>query len=89
MPSCLHETLYGTLLKNLFNLAVSYDCSLVEINPLIITAEDDVIALDAKMDFDDNALYRHPDVKEYRDLDEEDPTEVEAGGFGLELHPPG
>jgi succinyl-CoA synthetase beta subunit len=45
----------------------------VEINPLIITAEDDVIALDAKMDFDDNALYRHPDVLEYRDLDEEDP----------------
>jgi len=74
---------FTVLLKNLFNLAVKYDCSLVEINPLIITAEDDVIALDAKMDFDDNALYRHPDVKEYRDLDEEDPTEVEAGGFGL------
>ena len=71
------------------------DASLVEINPLIITAEDDVIALDGKMDFDDNALYRHPDVKEYRDLDEEDPTEVEAevtrtlveslaGGFDVE-----
>jgi succinyl-CoA synthetase beta subunit len=74
---------FTVLLKNLFNLAVQYDCSLVEINPLIITAENDVIALDAKMDFDDNALYRHPDVKEYRDLDEEDPTEVEAGGFGL------
>ena len=71
------------LLKNLYNLAVNYDCSLVEINPLIITAEDDVIALDGKMDFDDNALYRHPDVQEYRDLDEEDPTEVEAGGHGL------
>ena len=74
---------FTILLKNLFNLAVKYDCSLVEINPLIITAEDDVIALDGKMDFDDNALYRHPDVQEYRDLDEEDPTEVEAGSYGL------
>ena len=74
---------FTALLKNLYNLAVQYDCSLVEINPLIITAEDDVIALDGKMDFDDNALYRHPDVKAYRDLDEEDPTEVEAGSHGL------
>ncbi len=74
---------FTILLKNLYNLSVNYDCSLVEINPLIITAEDDVIALDGKMDFDDNALYRHPDVQEYRDLDEEDPKEVEAGGYGL------
>jgi succinyl-CoA synthetase beta subunit len=74
---------FTVLLKNLYNLAVNYDCSLVEINPLIITAEEDVIALDGKMDFDDNALYRHPDVQEYRDLDEEDPTEVEASGHGL------
>ena len=74
---------FTVLLKNLYNLAANYDCSLVEINPLIITAEDDVIALDGKMDFDDNALYRHPDVQEYRDLDEEDPTEVEAGSHGL------
>jgi succinyl-CoA synthetase beta subunit len=74
---------FNVLLKNLYNLAVKYDCSLVEINPLIITAEDDVIALDGKMDFDDNALYRHPDVQAYRDLDEEDPTEVEAGSHGL------
>ncbi len=71
------------LLKNLFNLAVSYDCSLVEINPLVLTAENTVIALDGKIDFDDNALYRHPDIKEYRDLDEEDPTEVEASKYGL------
>ena len=74
---------FTVLVKNLYNLAVQYDCSLVEINPLIITAEDDVIALDGKMDFDDNALYRHPDVQAYRDLDEEDPTEVEAGSYGL------
>ncbi len=74
---------FMVLLKNLFNLAVSYDCSLVEINPLVLTAENDVIALDGKIDFDDNALYRHPDVQEYRDLDEEDPTEVEASQFDL------
>ncbi len=74
---------FMTLLKNLFNLAVNYDCSLVEINPLVLTDDDQVIALDGKMDFDDNALYRHPDVKAYRDLDEEDPAEVEASEHGL------
>jgi succinyl-CoA synthetase beta subunit len=74
---------FTTLLKNLFNLAVSYDCSLVEINPLVLTVQNEVIALDGKMDFDDNALYRHPDVTAYRDLDEEDPTEVEASEYGL------
>ena len=74
---------FMTLLKNLFQLAVSYDCSLVEINPLVLTAENNVIALDGKIDFDDNALYRHPDIKEYRDLDEEDPAEVEASKYGL------
>ena len=74
---------FAALLRNLYKFAVQYDCSMVEINPLILTAEDDVIALDAKVDFDDNALYRHPDIKEYRDLDEEDPTEVEASGHGL------
>jgi succinyl-CoA synthetase beta subunit len=74
---------FMTLLKNLYQLAVSYDCSLVEINPLVLTAENNVIALDGKIDFDDNALYRHPDIKEYRDLDEEDPAEVEASKYGL------
>jgi succinyl-CoA synthetase beta subunit len=72
-----------TLLKNLFEMAVSYDCSLVEINPLVMTTGDDVIALDGKIDVDDNALFRHPDVKAYRDPDEEDPTEVEASQHGL------
>ncbi|WP_373498761.1 ADP-forming succinate--CoA ligase subunit beta [Desulfococcus sp.] len=74
---------FTTLLKNLYHLAVGYDCSMVEINPLVLTAENSVIALDAKMDFDDNALYRHKDVAEYRDLDEEDPTEVEASKYQL------
>ena len=59
------------------------DASLVEINPLLITGGGDVIALDAKMSFDDNALFRHPDVKAMRDLAEEAPAEVEAGKFGL------
>jgi succinyl-CoA synthetase beta subunit len=75
--------LFTLLLKNLYNLTVNYDCSLVEINPLVLTSDNQVIALDAKIDFDDNALYRHPEIKAYRDLDEEDPTEVEASQYGL------
>ena len=59
------------------------DCSLAEINPLVVTKEGDVIALDAKMNFDDNALYRHPDILEYRDLDEEAPLEIEASKYNL------
>jgi succinyl-CoA synthetase beta subunit len=59
------------------------DASLVEINPLLVTVQGDVLALDAKMTFDDNALFRHPDIKEMRDLAEEDPLEVEASRFGL------
>ncbi len=59
------------------------DASLVEINPLVVTASGDVIALDAKMNFDDNALFRHPDIKAFRDLDEEDPLEIEASKYSL------
>ena len=59
------------------------DASLVEINPLIVTAAGDLLALDAKMNFDDNALFRHPDISELRDLDEEDPLEIEASKFSL------
>jgi succinyl-CoA synthetase beta subunit len=74
---------FVAMLKNLYRLFVDYDCSLAEINPLVITAEEAVIALDAKVNFDDNALFRHPDVQEYRDFDEEDPLEVEASKFNL------
>jgi succinyl-CoA synthetase beta subunit len=74
---------FTLLLKNLYTLAVRYDCSLVEINPLILTTDNQVIALDAKIDFDDNALFRHPEIKAYRDLDEEDPVEVEASQYKL------
>jgi succinyl-CoA synthetase beta subunit len=59
------------------------DCSMVEINPLVVTGSGDVIALDAKVNFDDNALYRHPDVAEMRDEDEEDPAELEAAKHEL------
>jgi succinyl-CoA synthetase beta subunit len=59
------------------------DASLAEINPLLVTGEGDVLALDAKMNFDDNALFRHADIQEMRDLSEENPLEVEASRFGL------
>jgi succinyl-CoA synthetase beta subunit len=62
---------------------VETDASLAEINPLLVTRAGEVLALDAKMTFDDNALFRHPDVKAMRDLSEEDPLEVEASRFGL------
>jgi succinyl-CoA synthetase beta subunit len=74
---------FVSMLGKLYRLFMDYDCSLVEINPLVITAQETVVALDAKMDFDDNALYRHKDILEYRDLDEEDPLEVEASKFHL------
>jgi len=74
---------FVAMLKNLYRLFVEADCSLLEINPLVITAEETVVALDAKINFDDNALFRHPDIQEYRDLDEEDPLEVEASKFNL------
>jgi len=70
-------------LRNLYRLFVEKDCSLVEINPLVITKQGDVIALDAKVAFDDNALARHPEIQSLRDLDEEAPEEVEASRFGL------
>jgi succinyl-CoA synthetase beta subunit len=62
---------------------MAYDASQVEINPLIETTDGRVLALDAKMNFDDNALFRHAELRELRDIDEEDPLEVEAGRHGL------
>jgi len=77
------STIFIPMIQNLYRLFVEYDCSLVEINPLVITADETVIALDAKINFDDNALFRHKDVLEFRDLDEENPLEVEASKFNL------
>ncbi|MBF0165317.1 MAG: ADP-forming succinate--CoA ligase subunit beta, partial [Magnetococcales bacterium] len=67
----------------LYNAFVATDASLAEINPLVVTEDGDVMALDAKMNFDGNALYRHPDIRELRDLDEENPLEVEASRHEL------
>jgi succinyl-CoA synthetase beta subunit len=72
-----------TLLKGLYQAYWDTDSSLAEINPLIITGDGKVIALDAKFNFDSNALFRHPEIVAYRDLDEEDPAEVEASKFDL------
>ena len=87
---CFGLGLKGDAFKNgvkfLTALAKAYqatDASLAEINPLVITTTGEVLALDAKMNFDDNALYRHPDIVEMRDLDEEDPLEVEASKSNL------
>ena len=67
----------------MYKAFVDLDCSIVEINPLVVTGAGDVIALDAKMNFDDNALFRHKDVEAMRDEDEEDPAELEAGKHNL------
>ncbi len=71
------------LLESLYRAFVETDASMIEINPLILTKAGDLLALDAKVSFDDNALYRHPDLKELRDVNEEDPLEVEASKFSL------
>ncbi len=82
LPSSVMKQ-FSKMLSALYRLFVEYDCSLVEINPLVITAEETVLALDAKMDIDGNAIYRHKDILEYRDLDEEDPLEVKASKYNL------
>src|SRR5262245_8094398 len=73
----------AAFLKTLTKAFVELDCSLAEINPLITTKQGDVLALDAKLNFDSNALFRHPDVESLRDLDEEDPKEIAASKFDL------
>ena len=72
-----------SFIMKLYRAYEETDASMLEINPLIITNDDKIIALDAKMNFDDNALYRHPEIVAYRDLDEEDPLEIEASKFNL------
>jgi succinyl-CoA synthetase beta subunit len=73
----------GMLVKSLYRLFVEKDASLIEINPLVVTKEGNLVCLDAKIGFDDNALFRHKDVAALRDVHEEDPAEVEAGDLGL------
>ncbi|RJP86309.1 MAG: ADP-forming succinate--CoA ligase subunit beta [Desulfobacteraceae bacterium] len=74
---------FTQMVTRLYQLFVENDCSLVEINPLVITRDKRILALDAKMDFDDNALFRHKDIVAFRDLDEEDPLDVEASKYNL------
>mgnify|MGYP001394867689 CR=1 FL=1 len=74
---------FASLLQSIYNAFVDTDASLIEINPLIVTVGGDLLALDAKVSFDDNALYRHADLREFRDLSEEDPLEVEASKYSL------
>ena len=72
-----------TLMAALYEAFLATDASLIEINPLVVTASGDLLALDAKMNFDDNSLYRQPDIRDLRDLGEEDPLEIEASKFSL------
>ena len=71
------------VVKSIYKLFIDLDSSMVEINPLILTKESQIICLDAKINFDDNALFKHPEISKLRDLDEEDPTEIEASKFDL------
>jgi len=73
----------AAFMQSLYKAFDECDCSLAEINPLIVTGDNKVLALDAKLNFDSNALYRHPEIVAMRDLDEEDPAEVEASKFDL------
>tara|TARA_B100000579_G_scaffold348534_1_gene301886 strand:+ start:1330 stop:2490 length:1161 start_codon:yes stop_codon:yes gene_type:complete len=71
------------VVKSIYKLFIDLDSSMVEINPLILTKESQIICLDAKINFDDNALFKHPEISKLRDLNEEDPTEIEASKFDL------
>ena len=78
-----HVARFHTLLSALYTLFINEDCSLLEVNPLVVTQGNDVLALDAKINFDDNADFRHKEWNELRDVNEEDPTELEAKASGL------
>jgi succinyl-CoA synthetase beta subunit len=73
----------GKLVENVYRMVVEKDMSMLEVNPLIVTKDGQLVCLDGKMDFDSNALYRHPEIVAYRDLGEEDPAEIEASKYDL------
>ena len=77
------KTVAFNLVKSLYKILIEKDASLIEINPLIITKENKIVCLDAKMNFDDNAIFRRPEILKLRDLNEEDPTEIEASKHDL------
>jgi succinyl-CoA synthetase beta subunit len=72
-----------SLMANLYKLFQAKDCSLAEINPLVVTADGEILALDAKLNFDDNALFRHSDIEQLHDVEQEDPLEVKANDLGV------
>ena len=79
-----NASLHGIkLIKSIYKLFISTDANLVEINPLVLTQENNLLCLDAKMNFDDNSIFRHPEILELRDLNEEDPTEIKASKYDL------
>ena len=80
-PEVINKTV--KFMMGLYEAFIKCDCSIAEINPLVVTKENDVLCLDAKMNFDSNALYRQPSILEMRDLSEEEPTEIEASKFDL------
>ena len=72
------------LIKSIYKVLIEKDANLIEVNPLILTEDDELLCLDAKINFDDNALYRHPDIASLKDLNEQDPIETEASKHGLD-----
>jgi succinyl-CoA synthetase beta subunit len=74
---------FGNFVSSIYSAFIALDCAVIEINPLVVTGAGDVVALDAKVSFDDNALYRHPEVEKLRDEAEEDPKELEAAKYNL------
>ena len=72
-----------SLIKSIYKMFIKTDANMVEINPLILTKEKKIVCLDAKVNFDSNALFRHPEILELRDLNEEDPAEIEASKHDL------
>ena len=72
-----------SLIKSIYNMFISTDANMVEVNPLILTKEEKIVCLDAKVNFDSNALFRHPEILELRDLNEEEPTEIQASKHDL------
>ena len=82
LPEKLQKKAYN-LIQSIYKVLVEKDANLIEINPLILTKDENILCLDAKINFDDNALYKHPDILALKDLNEEDPTETEASKHGL------
>ena len=79
----MSKKIASNIVNSLYNIIIKKDASLIEINPLIITKSNKLICLDAKMNFDDNAIFRRPEILRLRDLNEEDPAEIEASNMNL------